>query len=50
MMRPVLTREEYLSLRNSEEQQAVLKAVRDGKTVAYDGQTKLSNASAVNVI
>ena len=30
MMRPVLTREEYLSLRNSEEQQAVLKAVREG--------------------
>ena len=30
MMRPVLTREEYLSLRNSEEQQAVLKTVREG--------------------
>ena len=32
MMRPVLTREEYLSLRDSEEQKAVLKAVRQGQT------------------
>ena len=30
MMRPVLTREEYLSLRNGGEQKAVLKAVREG--------------------
>lgn len=32
MMRPVLTREEYLALRNSEEQKATVKAVRDGDT------------------
>ena len=31
-MRPVLTREEYLALRGSEKQQAVLKAVREGRT------------------
>ena len=30
MMRPVLTREEYLALRNTEEQKAVVKAVRSG--------------------
>ena len=30
MMRPVLTKEEYLTLRNSEQQKAVLKAVREG--------------------
>ena len=30
MMRPVLNREEYLNLRNSEQQKAVLKAVREG--------------------
>ena len=30
MMRPVLTREEYLTLRNSEQQKTVLKAVREG--------------------
>ena len=30
MMRPVLTKEEYLTLRNSEQQKAVLKAVRGG--------------------
>ena len=30
MMRPVLTREEYLKLRNSEQQKATLKAVREG--------------------
>ena len=30
MMRPVLTRKEYLTLRNSEQQKAVLKAVRGG--------------------
>ena len=32
MMRPVLTREEYLALRNSEEQKATVKAVRYGDT------------------
>ena len=32
MMRPVLTREEYMNLRNSAKQQALLKAVREGKT------------------
>ena len=32
MMRPVLTREEYLALRNSEEQKATVKAVRNGDT------------------
>ncbi len=32
MMRPVLTREEYINLRNSTKQQALLKAVREGKT------------------
>ena len=31
-MRPVLSREEYLALRGSEKQQAVLKAVREGRT------------------
>ena len=31
MMRPVLTREEYLTLRNSAQQRATLKAVREGK-------------------
>ena len=31
-MRPVLTRKEYLALRGSEKQQAVLKAVREGRT------------------
>ena len=30
MMRPVLTREEYMSLRGSSKQQAILKAVREG--------------------
>ena len=30
MMRPVLTREEYLALRDSEKQKAILKAVREG--------------------
>ncbi len=30
MMRPVLTKEEYLTLRNSEQQKTVLKAVREG--------------------
>ena len=30
MMRPVLTREEYLALRGSEKQKAILKTVRDG--------------------
>ena len=30
MMRPVLTREEYLTLRGSKKQQAILKAVREG--------------------
>lgn len=30
MMRPVLTREEYLALRGSSKQQAILKAVREG--------------------
>ena len=30
MMRPVLTREEYLALRGSEKQQTTLKAVREG--------------------
>ena len=30
MMRPVLTREEYLALRGSEQQKAILKAVREG--------------------
>ena len=30
MMRPVQTREEYLSLRNGGEQQQILKAVRAG--------------------
>ena len=30
MMRPVLTRKEYLTLRNSGKQQAILKAVREG--------------------
>ena len=32
MMRPVLTREEYLALRNSEEQKATVRAVRNGDT------------------
>ena len=32
MMRPVLTREEYLALRNGEEQKAIVKAVRSGDT------------------
>ena len=32
MMRPVLTREEYLALRNSEEQKATVTAVRNGDT------------------
>jgi len=32
MMRPVLTREEYLALRNSEEQKATVKTVRNGDT------------------
>ena len=32
MMRPVLTREEYLALRNSEEQKATVRAVRSGDT------------------
>ena len=32
MMRPVLTREEYLALRNSEEQKATVTAVRSGDT------------------
>ena len=31
MMRPVLTREEYLALRGSSKQQAILKAVREGE-------------------
>jgi len=31
MMRPVLTREEYIKLRNSPQQQATMKAVREGK-------------------
>ena len=35
MMRPVLTREEYLALRNSEEQMAIVRAVRNG-----DGRKK----------
>ena len=30
MMRPIHSREEYLKLRNSEEQQSVVKAVRGG--------------------
>ena len=30
MMRPVLTRVEYMTLRGSEQQRAVLKAVREG--------------------
>ena len=30
MMRPILTREEYMSLRGSSKQQAILKAVREG--------------------
>ena len=30
MIRPVLTREEYLELRGSKKQQAILKAVREG--------------------
>ena len=32
MMRPVLTREEYLALRNGKEQKATVKAVRNGDT------------------
>ena len=32
MMRPVLNREEYMTLRDSRKQQAVMKAVREGKT------------------
>ena len=30
MMRPVLTREEYLALRGTEKQKAILKTVREG--------------------
>ena len=33
MMRPVLSREEYLALRGTEKQKAILKTVREGDVV-----------------
>ena len=44
MMRPVLTREEYLALRNSEEQKATVKAVRNGDTRKKSRRGRMSES------
>ena len=48
MMRPVLTREEYLALRGSNKQQAILKAVREGDVKQKNRLTQMNYSCLPN--